>query len=111
MTDELDGVLAFNNVLDRLLDAEVRARSAHLEVSDMRSQVEVLNAELGRAQKYIAERKAEHDRNLPKLSALWQQADELRGWARAQPNVPAKGIETLQKALADTQDACDQIPF
>lgn len=73
--DELDGVIAFDNVMDRLLDAEVRARSAALEVRSAEANLRVAQNDLDRIRKERDDLKAAIERDKPKLRRF---ADEHR---------------------------------
>lgn len=69
MADEIDGLIAFNEVLDRLIDAEIAARGARLEISSLQQQVADARQERDRIGFEHGKLQEAIDRDRPKLSA------------------------------------------
>jgi chromosome segregation ATPase len=107
MADELDGVIAFTEVLDRLVDAEKRAAVFTHEINDLRSRLQGKENDRARVQRERDQLQVERNGNLPKLAALWQAADTLL----LTLSTSTADTTALRKALDNANDACDQIPF
>lgn len=116
MADELDGVIAFENILERLIESEAARRSQTFEVSDLRQQLATARNEREGFRFERDNLQKAHDRDMPKLGALWRAADAFLGTLTLQLRTDAtadvsQAMATLRSALDAAHDACNQIPF
>lgn len=107
---DLDGQDAFDRLLETALDSRVDVRLARDE-RDVALQAQRAADKLA-AQRLdrIDELEREKKIALPKLSALWIAADQLRAAAASGTAMRAE-LDTLNTALAEAGHYCDQLPF
>lgn len=114
---DLNGQDAF----DRLLEVALDSRVSVVVAADARDRAQQAQREVERLaeQRFnkINELEGEKKRSLPKLAELWLAADQVRQQVAAGDQVGnhvvahSECMERLRTALAEANDACDQIPF
>lgn len=112
---DIDGMDAFNRVLDEMIDAKVAEREARSQLSEAVSATRSAIQEASSAKDRYAAIDLRTKESLPKLKELYEAADAippLVGSSGTVLTVDHPAIERLKLALKGARDYCDvDIPF
>lgn len=105
----------FNNVLERLLDLQRSTATDAENARISRQSAEGMRAEVTRLTERLQTKVLDDDKVLAKLAELYASAetafDYLRGVEKLDDAARAKMVARLMKALTESRDHCDQLPF
>lgn len=110
---DLEGLDAFNVILDRLVDAERRAAEANGDRSTFRGIIAQNEADLREVRRHRDVVEAQQKADKPKLKTLWEAAEAVRAPLRRGDMPAPEKVDALVAALSAAAVACDSddIPF